>query len=253
MFGLLEKYRVFLKILAFFFTSFGVVMYANAEFLVAIDIGHTLSNPGATSARGKKEFYFNKKMAIIVDEEIKNTQGLSSFIINLEGASIALKDRTKIAETKKADMFLSLHHDSVQPHYLHEWTYKQKEVLYSDNFEGYSIFISSKNIKEEDSINIATSIGEKLLGIGLKPTLHHSEPIAGENRTLLDKEKGVYKFNDLVVLKTASMPAILLECGIIVNRKEELLVSGNEFKREVAQAIVKAIIQIRPSLSIGMR
>jgi len=32
---------------------------------------------------------------------------------------------------------------------------------------------------------------------------------------------GLYRFNDLEVLKTAPMPAALLETGIIVNRREE--------------------------------
>ena len=87
-----------------------------------------------------------------------------------------------------------------------------------------------------------------LKNIGLKPTLHHSEPIKGENRILLDNGLGIYEFNKMTVLRTAEMPAILVECGIIINRKEELLVSSDEFKKKFARAIEQAIIEfITPS------
>jgi len=240
---ILKKSKIIKKVLACLFLLIIGWNDANAEFLVALDIGHTPDNPGATSARGRKEYYFNKEIAIRVNEALNKRSNLASFIINLKGKNIALKKRTEIAKMRKADLFLSLHHDSVQPHYLHEWFYDKKRAFYSDNFEGYSIFISNKNINNEESQELAIIIGKHLLGIGLKPTLHHSEPIIGENRKLLNKEKGVYEFNDLVVLKTSPMPALLLECGIIVNRKEELLIMGKEFKSDVSQAIVKAIVK----------
>lgn len=33
------------------------------------------------------------------------------------------------------------------------------------------------------------------------PSLHHAEPIHGENRELLDTTLGIYRFDDLTVLK----------------------------------------------------
>ena len=105
------------------------------------------------------------------------------------------------------------------------------------------------NIKSK---RFAELLAEELLYVGLTPTFHHAEEIEGENRTLLDKLRGVYAFDDLVVLKSATMPAVLIECGVIVNRKEELLVSSNEFHREFSRAVTQAISQfatlkIRPN------
>jgi hypothetical protein len=48
---------------------------------------------------------------------------------------------------------------------------------------------------------------------GFAPTLHH---VARDSRTIINNERGIYAFDDLVVLKTARMPAVLLECGVIV-------------------------------------
>ncbi len=39
---------------------------------------------------------------------------------------------------------------------------------------------------------------------------------------LIDEEAGVYRYDHLIVLHSAHMPAVLLEAGSIVNRQEEL-------------------------------
>jgi len=85
-------------------------------------------------------------------------------------------------------------------------------------------------------------LGNELKEGGFTPTMHHAEKIKGENRKLLDKTIGIYEFNDLIVLKSAVMPAILLECGIIVNRMDELLIQSNGFKEEITDKILNAIL-----------
>jgi len=71
---------------------------------------------------------------------------------------------------------------------------------------------------------------------------------------------GLYRFNDLEVLKTAPMPAALLEIGIIVNRREEQEIRDGPYHKLVAAALVKAIRGLcsmhadgRYRLSAGLR
>ena len=217
-------------------------------FLVAIDVGHTKDQFGAVSARGKKEYYYNREIADMLHRKIQVNKQLDAFIVNPNGSKITLKERTKIASNKKANLFLSLHHDSVQPQFLLEWEYDQKTNLYSDRYKGYSIFISNKNIKSQKSYRAAKFLGKELKKKGFVPTLHHAERISGENRKLLDKEIGIYEYNDLVVLKSAPMPAILLECGVIVNRKDELFVSSHDYRTNVIDAIIRAILKYKKEL-----
>lgn len=215
---------------------------ANQEnVVIAIDTGHTPDKPGATSARGVSEYDYNDKMARNLLKAL-HTQGYQqAFLISDQQKDLTLEDRTRIAAEKHADILISIHHDSVQEHYLSYWTYQGKRNHYADQFSGYSIFISDNNDKAAQNRMLADDIGASLQAGHFQRTLHHAEPIEGESRTLLDKEKGIYEFNKLRVLKTATMPAILLECGIIVNREEEQRMQEPEFRQKFIDAIISGI------------
>jgi N-acetylmuramoyl-L-alanine amidase len=43
------------------------------------------------------------------------------------------------------------------------------------------------------------------------------------------------------VLKTAKMPAVLLECGVIVNRTEEENLNNPTYRKRLVEAICRAI------------
>ena len=212
-----------------------------SPFNVAIDPGHTPHHYGAISARGVKEYQFNRQIAQTLLKEIKKESNITGFIINPDGKEITLKQRVAIAKAHHADLLLSLHHDSAQSRYFSKWHYQGNTLSYSDTFSGYSIFVSQKNPFFPQSYEMATLLGKALLHIGMHPTHHHAEKIKGENRKLLNPHLGIYQFDDLVVIKYPTIPALLLECGVIVNRQEELKLSSPSFREKLASAIVNAL------------
>lgn len=211
------------------------------QFKVALDIGHYRAKPGAISAIGVAEFEYNLSLAHAVIAALREAGFSVAFLIGESGTPLPFEKRTKIASDAGADLFVSLHHDSVQQRYLAEWTVNGRPHRYSDAFHGYSLFISGKNSHELESKKFATLLGQALLDQGLTPSLHHAEKIPGENRPLLDARLGLYRFDDLVVLRTAPMPAALLETGIIVNRTEEREIRDGSYHTRVVAAFVKAI------------
>jgi N-acetylmuramoyl-L-alanine amidase len=211
--------------------------------LVALDIGHTINHQGAYSATGVGEYYFNRKIVEALYESLKASGEVDAFIINPEGKPISLQERTRSAAKRNAVLFLSVHHDSVQPRYLKEWEVNGKTQLYSDKFKGFSIFFSRKNPKFAESFRFARLLGVAMVARGFSPTLHHAEQIPGEGRNLVDGDFGLYEFDDLIVLKTAAMPAALLECGVIVNRNEEASLQTPEIQHRIADAAAEAIMQ----------
>jgi N-acetylmuramoyl-L-alanine amidase len=216
------------------------------DFVVAFDIGHTPSKGGAISARGVIEYEFNHRFVTELFVQLQLLGFHSSFIINPQGNQIRLVQRSGEANAQNADLFLSIHHDSVKDRFLKTWEVNGKTQKYCDDFHGYSIFFSNKNAKAVESLAFASKLGHALLKAGFRPTLHH---VAQENRPIVDKEKGIYAFDDLVVLKRARMPAVLLECGVIVNRTEEENLNSPVYRKRLADAICRAIQDFSKSVA----
>lgn len=218
---------------------------------VAVDIGHSPAASGATSARGRPEYAFNLELATRVRDQLA-ASGLAAFLVRTaSGEAPDLFARTQIAAARGADLFLSIHHDSVQPRYLERGQLDGAAARFSRYARGYSLFISHKNPATEASLAVAQGIGRALADWGLEPSLHHAEPIPGENRPLLDAALGIYDFADLIVLKTAAMPAVLFEAGVIVHPEEEVRLRDPFRQDTMAEAIARGILASCPPLPVG--
>jgi N-acetylmuramoyl-L-alanine amidase len=214
-------------------------------YVVAIDVGHTKASPGAISVTGRPEYEFNLRIAKKLEETLKakspsDPNTIKPFLISSE-KPMALPARTKIAANRNADLFVSIHHDSAQDQYLEEREVNGQEQRFTNEFSGYSIFVSRNNPRYDESLDIARRIGRAMQTYGFKFARHHHEHIAGEDRPYVDEAAGVYAFDDLVVLKTAAMPAVLVECGVIVNPKEEQALLTAERQAMITAAIAAGI------------
>jgi N-acetylmuramoyl-L-alanine amidase len=128
------------------------------------------------------------------------------------------------------------------------------ERAYSDRFRGFSVFYSGSGARPQESLRLALRLADALLGLGLAPTLHHAEPIEGEGRPLVDARRGVYRYDALAVLRRAEMPAVLVECGVLVNRDEELALRDPGHQERVARALAAALAaELRPPGRRGSR
>ena len=207
-----------------------------AENTLAIDAGHSKLHFGATSASGKPEFAFNAQLAQTISDVIA-AHGVEVVRIGHDGSITNLKERTQLANAAEARFFLSIHHDSVQSQFLK--TVHANGVTHneSDYASGFSLFVSRKNADVETSLKCANAIGAALMAKGLHPSFHHAEKIRGENREWANQENGVYYYDDLIVLKTANMPAVLLEAGVIVNRQEEAALQTPAMQNTIAAAV----------------
>jgi N-acetylmuramoyl-L-alanine amidase len=208
------------------------------NFIVALDVGHSKASGGAVSANGKFEYEFNRRLAGELFDALRSTGFPHALLINPGGGEIGLVKRAQVANERQADVFLAIHHDSVKDNFLKDWKVNGQPQKYCDDFRGYSVFFSRKNAAAAGSRAFAFEIGEALLQAGFKPTLHH---VAQEHRPIVDPKTGVYAFDDLLVLKNAKMPAVLLECGVIVNRDEEKDLDSAKYRSRMIVAIESAI------------
>jgi len=202
-------------------------------FELVLDPGHSPKSLGAVSCAGIPEYCYNNALVASVVDALADLDMVRVQLSKGYTEEKSLRDRVK--ETAGRDLFISIHHDSVQPRFLKNTSNGSGSC--SDKASGFSIFVSRSNVFFGKSFAAASRLGRALMAQGLKPTLHHAESIEGENRPLLDKELGIYAFDHLVVLKEANAPALLLEAGVIVNPVDEKTIATEAFKAKIAQAI----------------
>ena len=214
-----------------------------AAFRVIVDVGHTEQAPGATSARGVSEFAFNVNLARRIEQQLLAAGFRRSVLLITEGPSgKGLVERVKRANALGADLFLSIHHDSVPDEFLEKWEFEGEQRSYSDRFSGHSIFISDDNSDRAGSLLFARLLGGQLRKRGLKYTPHYTNRIMGNRqRLLIDELAGVYRYDQLIVLKDTGTPAVLLEAGSIINREEELRMGSAEHQAVVSAAVADAV------------
>jgi N-acetylmuramoyl-L-alanine amidase len=207
---------------------------------VALDVGHTRRNPGVISAGGIPEWELNRRLAEEVAAHLQQL-GISYRLIGADGTMEVLLERTALAD--KDMLFMSLHHDSVQP----EW------LAQADRYSGFSLFVSRKNPNISESLACARQIGERLLAAGFSPSLYHAVPVAGENRPFADRSLGIHYYDGLAVLRTARQPAVLIEAGVVVNPHDEIRVTGKEGRHRIAEAVARAIAECLPAIRNSLK
>jgi N-acetylmuramoyl-L-alanine amidase len=205
--------------------------------MIAIDVGHSIATQGAISARGVAEFEFNRALSLVIDEALRNA-GYATTLIAAEGKTADLVSRPRRAATSQAALFIAVHHDSAKARFQQDWVYEGKNRKFlDDRFRGFSLFVSRNNPQWPLALRCASAIGARLIAIGQRPSRYHADPVLGSSREFADEANGVHFYDNLAVLRHATMPALLFEAGVIVNRDEEALLSRDDTWRATARAI----------------
>jgi N-acetylmuramoyl-L-alanine amidase len=192
-----------------------------------VDVGHYHAEPGVISASGIPEFEFNLKLAREVKEDLEKS-AIKVRMIGDKGNMVFLNHRTRAAAG--ADLFLSIHHDSMRESVI---------GTKRDELAGFSLFISRKNPEAGKSLACASAIGAEMRAAGFTPSRYHADPVIGENRPFADEANGVHYYDNLGVAKTAKMPAVLVEAGVVANRQEEARMLDPQVRSRVARAIAQ--------------
>lgn len=201
--------------------------------LVAVDIGHTLAAPGATSARGRGEFEFNRELALGIVAALERL-GLDTTLVNADGRIASLADRP--AQVPDAGFLLSVHHDSVDESELEYWEWNGATQSYSDRWAGHSLFVSRRNADPDRSLLCASAIGARLQRAGFVPTEKNAR-----RREYADPLHAAHFYDNLVVLYRAHQPAVLFEAGVIKHRDEELQLRDPKRQARMAGEIATGI------------
>lgn len=235
------------------FSLFPQAYAAETNFTVVIDAGHGGHDPGAVGKRGKEK-HINLSVALKLGQLIKQNCPDTKVVYTREkDVFIPLHRRAEIANNAKADLFISIHTNSVASRnskvsgtetytlglhrteenlevakkensvILIEDDYKQRYAGFNPNSsESYIIFefLQDKNMAK--SISFATAV---------------QQYFRKANRT----DKGVHQ-SGFLVLRATSMPSVLIELGYITNPMEESFLLSEQGSSTLAQSIYRAFL-----------
>lgn len=193
-------------------------------------MGHYAAEPGVISASGRPEFEYNLELAQRVKAELERA-GLQTRLLGERGDYAVLHHRTR--DAAGADLFLSIHHDSV----------KERLLPRAAEFSGFSLFVSRGNPRLEQSLACASAIGARLRAAGFTPSRYHADAELGEDRPFADEANGVHYYDNLAVGKTAAMPSVLVEAGVIVNPVEDEKMRDPAVRSRIARAVADGVRQ----------
>ena len=172
---------------------------------IVIDPGHGGKDPGAC-AGGVRE----KDIALDVAKKIRahlQAVGYGVILTRETDVFVELRDRARMANAAKADLYVSIHCNSVR-----------------DNARATGMEVYHYTHASEASKRAARVIYDKLL------------PVCGL------RGRGV-KSQDLAVLRETAMPAVLVELGFISNPSDRAKLTNFAWQDDAAQAIADGIVE----------
>jgi N-acetylmuramoyl-L-alanine amidase len=210
---------------------------------VALDAGHGGEDTGALGAGKLKEKEVALTLVLALKEQLEKL-GFEVILTRSDDTFIPLWDRAKIANEAGADLFLSMHLNAARARAA-----KGSEVYFLSLDAGdadAAEVAAQENRGAQDRVAAPENVIASILDdLAQKAYLQDSERLAIAVQAQLNrlggiKERGV-KQAPFVVLRSAAMPAVLVETGFISNPKEAAKLKDPVFVGKVAESIAAGI------------
>nr|BAT30706.1 N-acetylmuramoyl-L-alanine amidase [Aureimonas sp. AU4] len=219
------------------------------RFTVVIDAGHGGVDRGATGDGGTEEKAINLAFAMALRDALAGKPDVNTILTRSDDTFIPLNERSAIARRAHADLFISLHADSIRYKDLRGATVYTLSDRASDALS--SEIAESENAADRfagaEWDQDAPEIHDILVDLVRRETESLTERFAGH---LVEdmKEAGVRLINNpkrsagFRVLRAPDVPSVLLEIGYLSNKEEEKLLLSPDWQREFAGILAKAVV-----------
>ena len=214
--------------------------------IIVLDAGHGGQDPGAISQSGHYEKNITLNMARETKELLEQA-GYKVVLTRDKDIFIPLRGRIKKAHEANADLFISIHADSAK----------------NPSAKGLSIYTISERASDAEAAALAERENKADIILGMD--LSDVDPLAGN--VLLDLAKtdtmnksaqyakyvvremkktvqlvpNAHRMAGFVVLKSPSIPSVLVELGYLSNKTEDKNLQKKSYRRDLAEALVRAV------------
>ena len=215
--------------------------------LIVLDPGHGGKDPGAIGVSGVYEKHLTLAMAKQLRELLEKTGRYRVKLTRETDIFIALYARRRFARSVNADLFISIHADSIR----------------KPETRGLSVYTLSEKASDKEAEKLAESenkvdliagidlsgetqeVTDILIDLARRETNNHSSYFAEKLMTEIRKEITVlqnsHRFAGFAVLKSPDVPSVLIEMGYLSNKEEEKLLRQAPYREKLAKASVRAI------------
>lgn len=216
--------------------------------VVVVDPGHGGIDPGAI---GSRKGIYEKKVTLAMARTLRRALGRTGrykvVLTRDDDRFVRLRKRIALARAAGADLFISLHADSLpNPRirgasvYTLSETASDKEAAALAAKENKSDLIAGIDLSRNSD-----EVANILIDLAQRETMNHSARFA----KLLTKEVGKttrflrksHRFAGFAVLKAPDVPSVLFELGYLSNAKEEKRLMDSAYQTRLAKAIVRAV------------
>lgn len=227
------------------------------KFTVVIDAGHGGHDPGAIGKRGKEK-NINLRVALKLGKLIQNNHADTKVVYTRNSdVFVPLHRRAEIANEAKADLFISIHTNSIASRSskvsgtetytlgLHR-TQENLEVAQKENSvilieDDYKTQYAGFNPSSSESYIIFEFLQDK----NMAQSVNFAQLIQQQFRHKARRiDKGVHQAGFLVLRET-SMPSVLIELGYITNPNEEAYLLSDNGSQTLANSIYQAFVNYK--------
>ena len=215
--------------------------------LIAIDPGHGGVDPGARGRSGSWEKTLTLKQGLELRRQLLATKRYRVIMTRQNDVFVRLRERIAKAQWAGADLFISLHADSIANRrvrggavYTLSEKASDKEVAALARKENKADIIAGIDLNEQSK-----TVAKILIDLRQRLTKNESATLAKglvkELRGNMRLLRNNHRFAGFAVLKAPDIPSVLIEMGYLSNRDDERLLRDPRHRRKIAKSIVRSI------------
>ncbi|WP_417448812.1 N-acetylmuramoyl-L-alanine amidase [Kordiimonas sp.] len=214
--------------------------------VVVIDAGHGGPDPGNLGVIGVHEKVVVLEIARAIRDELNKTGRYEVHMTRDRDIFHPVRERFRIARRHRADLFISVHADSIKNPkvsgasvYNLSETASDREAARLAARENKSDVIAGVNLAQADD-----DVSSILIDLAQRETMNFSAQYAnilvqelGRDVPLLQR---THRFANLGVLKAPDVPSVLLEAGYLTNKSNARFINSSDGRKKIAQAVRRA-------------
>lgn len=220
--------------------------YQDVRPMIVIDPGHGGVDPGAISVDGAREKVITLAVAKKLAKALEDSGRYRATLTREKDKFIPLRDRTKIARKRGADLFISLHADSIKGgearglsiYTLSDKASDKEAAALADSENRVDQMAGLEAADDDDVATIFISMSQRASMNGSRKFSRLLRRELSQDVRLLERPERAAGF---AVLKAPDVPSVLIEMGYLSSRSEAKLLRQDEHQAKIAGAIARAV------------